>query len=503
MFAVFIWIFFSFIVCIVAYSKGRSWAGWFFLSILISPLISLIVLLCVGDSEEKKEEALKKAVNVINKSKIQDEETNDIMTQEKAIKELQKAKKLLELEIISQEEYNAKKAELAPILRNEQSIVKEEEEPEPEDMDSIEPENIEEIETNQIEPKIEKWYQRTWVQILTTSFFAALLIAGIIIIGQHTSKQPKDQKKPATISVNYQDNSLEHQIYAKDKFIENLATIDEYLIKKGTLKDYVSTFNSKNLRYNVTVCYDVMRMNEMRTEIYKGDVYVSTDGRLTRCDLPYRANFKYDNNDGVIGRWIISIPSVKQAYESIIKKEGSSYYVYEFGKKRRLSKKGDCYYELNNKAGEYYKIVGRNLRLCDKQGDFTNLSGYSISTVYVAQSTTVKPSTTSTKTLAKQPAVSTAKVKSELQSLYKDLLGFKNKSDFALWGFDIDGPYNYWLKKAETFDNKTYAEVLAEHGIAPGDVKMLGIEYVKTKGQEDDYTRYLRSEIDAAINKMK
>lgn len=115
-FGAFGWIILSFVVYAVANNKGRSGCAWFFISLLLSPLIAFIVLLCVGDSDEKKEESLKKAMDVIERARTNDDDED--MNQDKAIEELQKAKKLLDLEVITQDEYDAKKAELMPFLRN-------------------------------------------------------------------------------------------------------------------------------------------------------------------------------------------------------------------------------------------------------------------------------------------------------------------------------------------------------------------------------------------------
>jgi len=52
------WILLSFIMIFLAKSKGRSGFAWFFISLLISPLIAVIILLVIGDSDDKKFEDL-------------------------------------------------------------------------------------------------------------------------------------------------------------------------------------------------------------------------------------------------------------------------------------------------------------------------------------------------------------------------------------------------------------------------------------------------------------
>ena len=49
---VFSWLLFSAVPAMVANTKNRSWVAWYVISLLISPLISLIVLIAIGDKEE-------------------------------------------------------------------------------------------------------------------------------------------------------------------------------------------------------------------------------------------------------------------------------------------------------------------------------------------------------------------------------------------------------------------------------------------------------------------
>jgi len=108
------WLLLSFIMAFLAKSKGRSGFAWFFISILISPLIAVIILLVIGDSEEKKDADLNQVLDAVGDRM----EISAKTEQEKAIESLQKYKSLLELGAISQEEFDNKKAELMPILRH-------------------------------------------------------------------------------------------------------------------------------------------------------------------------------------------------------------------------------------------------------------------------------------------------------------------------------------------------------------------------------------------------
>lgn len=109
-----------FVVYAVANSKGRSGCGWFFLSLLISPLIAIIIVAIIGDTDEKRRETLQSDIETTEKIKkeISDKATAPIVTSAKdeAIAELKRTKELLDLGVISQEEYDTKKAELLPTL---------------------------------------------------------------------------------------------------------------------------------------------------------------------------------------------------------------------------------------------------------------------------------------------------------------------------------------------------------------------------------------------------
>lgn len=116
----------SFVVLSVANGKGRSGCGWFFLSLLISPIIVLIILAVIGDTEEKRRETLQSDIETTEEIKKKMSEktaatSSTTSAKDNAIEELKRSKELLDLNVITQEEYNAKKEELLPLLigRNE------------------------------------------------------------------------------------------------------------------------------------------------------------------------------------------------------------------------------------------------------------------------------------------------------------------------------------------------------------------------------------------------
>lgn len=55
----------------IASKKGRSFIGWYIFSVLLSPLIGLIVVLCLGESDEKRRE------RIIEEEKIRNSVRNE------------------------------------------------------------------------------------------------------------------------------------------------------------------------------------------------------------------------------------------------------------------------------------------------------------------------------------------------------------------------------------------------------------------------------------------
>lgn len=119
-FGFFVYVALCFVVYAVANSKGRSGCGWFFLSLLISPLIAIIIVAIIGDTDEKRRETLQSDIETTEefKKKISDKAATPIIisAKDEAIAELKRMKELLDLGVISQDEYDSKKTELLPVL---------------------------------------------------------------------------------------------------------------------------------------------------------------------------------------------------------------------------------------------------------------------------------------------------------------------------------------------------------------------------------------------------
>ena len=51
--------------------------------------------------------------------------------------------------------------------------------------------------------------------------------------------------------------------------------------------------------------------------------------------------------------------------------------------------------------------------------------------------------------------------------------------------------FNEWLKKVEKLSKKTDLEIVSEIGFLPGELRVLGMEYMSNKGQATDVSRSL------------
>ena len=80
-----------------------------------------------------------------------------------------------------------------------------------------------------------------------------------------------------------------------------------------------------------------------------------------------------------------------------------------------------------------------------------------------------------------------------LKSKLAELDSFRADPKFHQFGFGVGGPFNSWLKSVES-KREDSSFVLRER-VAVGDLQMLGLEYMKTKGRENEYTRYTREQI--------
>jgi hypothetical protein len=86
-------------------------------------------------------------------------------------------------------------------------------------------------------------------------------------------------------------------------------------------------------------------------------------------------------------------------------------------------------------------------------------------------------------------------VKQKIKVLYNDLVSFKDKSDFHYYGFRVGYKYNKWLTEVQELKNAPEAKLLLQHGFVVGDLEMLGLEYLNSKGKETEYSIWAKKTI--------
>ncbi len=87
----------------------------------------------------------------------------------------------------------------------------------------------------------------------------------------------------------------------------------------------------------------------------------------------------------------------------------------------------------------------------------------------------------------------------EIEALYNELQEFKDDPEFHEVGFAVCCRFNEWKRKVEDLRDRTGVEVLQEVGFVPGDLLMLGMDYMRNKGQPTSYSRDMEATIAAGL----
>lgn len=78
------------------------------------------------------------------------------------------------------------------------------------------------------------------------------------------------------------------------------------------------------------------------------------------------------------------------------------------------------------------------------------------------------------------------------KNIYNKLMSFKNSPDFHFHGFGTGGKYHGWYMATQNFTEEEDLHLVQTYGIVFGDLLMLGQEYLKSQGQETDFSRNKR-----------
>ena len=208
-------------------------------------------------------------------------------------------------------------------------------------------------------------------------------------------------------------------------------------------------------------------------------------------------------NMEALGKWRCDFSGYES--EIILYKEDNKFYSQiDFTKSNmktkteKLRKQGDKFYVIDSKAKKYYEIrFDGNLELGDQKGLFTNA-------VNIMPGVKVKdlpPFEISEATKRDEEAKALKEAKYKIQKLLNELLSFKDKSDFHKYGFGEGYKYNRWLKDVQNLKNTQAEELLLKKGFVPGDLEMLGLEYVTSNGRETEYSAWAKKTIRDGVKK--
>ena len=86
-----------------------------------------------------------------------------------------------------------------------------------------------------------------------------------------------------------------------------------------------------------------------------------------------------------------------------------------------------------------------------------------------------------------------AGAKKEISILTNELMKFKDEAKFHQVGFGQCCKYYKWLQKVQSLRNNDSLGAMEKAAV--GYLEMMGREYMKTKGKENDYTKFCKQMI--------
>jgi hypothetical protein len=100
-----------------------------------------------------------------------------------------------------------------------------------------------------------------------------------------------------------------------------------------------------------------------------------------------------------------------------------------------------------------------------------------------------------------EPAEFSAHTK-QLLALYKELHSFKDDPTFHEVGFGTCCRFHDWQTRVEALRSKAELETLADVGVLPGDLLMLGMEYMRSKGRPTEYTETMEPHYESGLTAL-
>ena len=87
----------------------------------------------------------------------------------------------------------------------------------------------------------------------------------------------------------------------------------------------------------------------------------------------------------------------------------------------------------------------------------------------------------------------------ELMQLYHELHAFKDDEQFHQVGFGVCCDYKAWLQKIDDLVQRAGVSVVHEVGILPGELRQLGMDYMRSKGEPTSYTEAMEANVKAGL----
>lgn len=86
--------------------------------------------------------------------------------------------------------------------------------------------------------------------------------------------------------------------------------------------------------------------------------------------------------------------------------------------------------------------------------------------------------------------------------LFNELLAFKDDRDFHIYGFMVDHKYYKWLNKVNILKEDPVNKLLVlNDGFVVGELSTLGMDYMRSKGQETEYSKYTKEKIKVGLQR--
>ncbi|MGE4195412.1 MAG: hypothetical protein AB7E51_18665 [Pseudodesulfovibrio sp.] len=97
------------------------------------------------------------------------------------------------------------------------------------------------------------------------------------------------------------------------------------------------------------------------------------------------------------------------------------------------------------------------------------------------------------------PAIIVEALKKDFKREYVALLNFKDNPDFWQYGFGRGGKYYEWLERVRSLDKQYPSQTAFKAGLLFANLPIMGMEYMRSRGQETPATQSHRKDIEKAL----